>query len=131
MTLDFEGKRSYRITVEVSDRADPLDDPDMAIDARQNVTVTVTNVNEAPVVTGVETAVLRGERQQRGGELQRDGPGAGHVHVDGVGQRPSDFWISQQRGQLYFRTPPSYEAGATYDVTVIATDDDDGQGPSP
>ena len=33
VTLDYEGKRSYRITVEVSDRADPLDDPDMAIDA--------------------------------------------------------------------------------------------------
>ena len=52
VTLDFEGKRSYRFTVEVSDRADPLDDQDMAIDARKSVTVTVTNVNEAPAVTG-------------------------------------------------------------------------------
>ena len=35
----------------------------------------------------------------------------------------TNFWISE-RGQLYFATPPSFEAGTTYDVTVIATDDD-------
>ena len=52
VALDYEGKRTYRFTVEVSDRADPLDDPDTAIDDRQSVTVTVTNVNEAPEVTG-------------------------------------------------------------------------------
>ena len=34
----------------------------------------------------------------------------------------SDFWISQ-RGQLYFRTPPSYEVRESYSVNVRAEDD--------
>ena len=118
--LDFEGKRSYRFTVEVSDRADPLDDPDMAIDARQNVTVTVTNVNEAPEVTG-DTApsfVENGSNtvaSYTGTDPERD---TLTWTVSG-----SDFWISD-RGQLYFRSPPSYEQRTSYTVTVMAEDDD-------
>ena len=34
----------------------------------------------------------------------------------------SDFWISD-RGQLYFRTPPSFEQRTSYTVTVMAADD--------
>ena len=34
----------------------------------------------------------------------------------------SDFWISD-RGQLYFRSPPSYEQRTSYTVTVTAEDD--------
>ena len=117
--LDFEGKRSYRFTVEVSDRADPLDDPDMAIDARQNVTVTVTNVNEMPVVTGDDSPsfVENGSNavaSYTGTDPERD---TLTWTVSG-----NDFWISE-RGQLYFRTPPSYEQGASYRVTVTAEDD--------
>ena len=52
-TLDYEGKRTYRVTVEVTDGRDQNGDDDMdAIDDRQNVTITVTNVNEAPVISG-------------------------------------------------------------------------------
>ena len=36
----------------------------------------------------------------------------------------NDFWISS-RGQLYFRTPPSFEGQPSYQVTVTATDDDE------
>ena len=55
--LDYEGKRTYRVTVEVTDGRDENGDDDMdAIDDRQNVTITVTNVNEAPEVTGDTTA---------------------------------------------------------------------------
>ena len=57
--MDFEGKRTYRVTVEVTDGTDEKGYDDMdAIDDRQNVTVTVTNVNEAPVVTGAATASI-------------------------------------------------------------------------
>ena len=34
-----------------------------------------------------------------------------------------DFWVSL-RGQLYFRSPPSFEDRTNYQVTVIATDED-------
>ena len=119
--LDFEGKRSYRFTVEVSDRADPLDDPDMAIDARQNVTITVTNVNEAPEVTGDDSPSFQEDANSavatyRATDSERDSL---TWSVSG-----NDFWISS-RGQLYFRSPPSFEEQTTYSVTVTATDDDE------
>ena len=53
--LDFEGKRTYRVTVQVTDgRNRKGDDDNDAIDD----TITVTNVNEAPIVTGEATASL-------------------------------------------------------------------------
>ena len=55
--LDYETKRSYRVTVQVTDGYDRLgddEDPDV-IDARINVTINVTDVNEAPAVTGDTT----------------------------------------------------------------------------
>ncbi len=120
VTLDFEGKRSYRITVEVSDRADPLDDADMAIDAMQSVTVTVTNVNEMPVVTGAATASFvenssSAVARYTGTDPERD-------MLTWTVSDTANFWISQ-RGQLYFRSPPSYETQTNYTVTVMAEDD--------
>ena len=121
VTLDYEGKRSYRVTVEVTDGRDQNGDDDMdAIDDRQNVTITVTNVNEAPVITGdtapsVKENASSAVATYRATDPERDTL-TWSVSVD-------DFWISS-RGQLYFRTPPSYEAGQTYTVTVTATDDD-------
>ena len=52
--MDYEGKRTHRFTVQVTDGRDENGDDDMnAIDdGPLNVTVTVTNVNEAPEVTG-------------------------------------------------------------------------------
>ena len=122
VTLDYEGKRSYRVTVEVTDGRDQNGDDDMAaIDDRQNVTITVTNVNEAPEVTGDDapsfqedsTAVIA---SYAAADPERD---ALTWSVSG-----NDFWISS-RGQLYFRTPPTYEGQKTYQVTVTATDDDE------
>ena len=121
VTLDYEGKRSYRVTVEVTDGHDELGDDDMGeIDARRNVTIDVTDVNEAPAVTGdgavsVEENINRAIATYTGTDPERD---TLTWSVSG-----NDFWISD-RGQLYFRTPPSFEQGATYTVTVTATDDD-------
>ena len=120
--LDFEGKRTYRATVEVTDGRDQNGDDDMdAIDDTQAVTVTVTNVNEAPVVTGDDAP-----------SFQEDSSAAIATYAGADPERDTltwsvsvnDFWISS-RGRLYFRTPPSYEAGQTYTVTVTATDDDE------
>ncbi len=118
VTLDFEGKRSYRVTVEVSDRADPLDDPDMAIDDRQSVTVTVTNVNEAPVVTGAATASIEENSSSTLGSSTATDPERDTLTWTVSG---SDFWISDQ-GQLYFRSPPSYEGRTSYSIAVTAED---------
>ena len=119
--LDYEGKRSYRVTVEVTDGHDRLgDDDNDAIDARLNVTIGVTDVNEAPVVTGeaavtVEENINRGLATYAGTDPERD-------TLTWTTSNDTDFWISQ-RGQLYFRTPPSYEDQTSYTVTVTAEDD--------
>ena len=120
--LDYEGKRSYRVTVEVTDGKDQNGDDDMdAIDDRQNVTITVTNVNEAPVVTGDETPSFQEDSTTAIATYTATDPERDtltwSVSVD-------DFWISS-RGQLYFRTPPSFEVQTSYQVTVTATDDDE------
>ena len=101
--LDFEGKRSYRFTVEVSDRADPLDDQDMAIDDRQSVTVTVTNVNEAPAVTGEAAPTFAENGSNAVASYSAADPERDTLTWSVSG---SDFWISQ-RGHLYFRMPPA------------------------
>ena len=121
-TLDYEGKRSYRVTVEVTDGRDQNGDDDMdAIDDRQNVTITVTNVNEAPEVTGDATV-----------SYQEDSTTAIATYTATDPERDkftwtvsdtTNFWISQ-RGQLYFRSPPSFETPTNYTITVTATDDD-------
>ncbi len=122
VTLDYEGKRTYRVTVEVTDGTDQNGDEDMAaIDARRSVTITVTDVNEAPVVTGDDAP-----------SFQEDSSAAIATYTAADPERDTltwtvsnetEFWISQ-RGQLYFRTPPSFEARTSYTVTVTATDDD-------
>ena len=122
VTLDYEGKRSYRVTVEVTDGRDQNGDDDMdAIDDRQNVTITVTNVNEAPVVTGDATVsyqedVNRAIATYTAADPERD-------KFTWTVSDTTNFWISQ-RGQLHFHSPPSFETQESYTVTVTATDDD-------
>ena len=53
--LDFEVKRSYSVSVEVSDRKDADGNADTAIDDTIEVTVNVTNVDEDGVVTVMGT----------------------------------------------------------------------------
>ena len=120
--LDYEGKRTHRFTVQVTDGVDQNGDDDIAIDDTLNVTVTVTNVNEAPVVTGDNDPSFQ----------ENDSSAvASYTAADPEGDKftwsvddPTNFWISE-RGQLYFRSPPSYEGQESYTVTVTATDDDE------
>ena len=104
-TLDYEGKRSYRVTVEVTDGHDQLGDdesPDV-IDARQNVTINVTDVNEAPVVTGEGSAVRARKTSDRAIATYTAKDPEGDTLTWSVSGADSDnFWVSE-RGQLYFR----------------------------
>ena len=123
-TLDYEGKRSYRVTVEVTDGRDLNGDDDMdAIDDRQNVTITVTNVNEAPVVTGDTTPSVKENSSSMVARYTATDPERDTLTWSVPLQHRLSFWISD-RGQLYFRNLVSFESGARYGVVVIATDDD-------
>ena len=118
--LDYEGKRTYRVTVSVSDQLDQFGDLDDVIDDTINVVITLTDVNEAPVVTG-DTSPSFSENART--------PVATYSAADPErdtltwSTNNPDFWISN-RGQLYFAAPPSFEGGRSpYRVTVTATDD--------
>ena len=119
--LDFETKRTLRVTVEVTDGADSLGDPDSdAIDDRQSVTITLTDVNEAPVVTG-DALVGVAENLNRAVATYRATDPERNTLTWSVSN--DDFWISQQ-GQLHFAAPPSYEDGASYSVTIMVEDEE-------
>ena len=127
VTLDYEGKRSYRVTVEVTDGHDELgddEDPDVT-DARQNVTISVTDVNEAPVVTGEAAPSVQENSDRAIATYTAKDPERDTLTWLVSGADNDNFWVSD-RGQLYFATPPSFEGiQTTYSVTVTATDDDD------
>ena len=120
--LDFERKRTYGVTVEVTDGRDQNGDDDQgAIDDTINVTINVTDVNEAPVVTGEAGPTLEENTDRAIATYTGTDPDRDKL-IWSVSNN-DDFWISD-RGQLYFRTPPSFEDGATYPVNITATDDD-------
>ena len=122
VTLDYEGKRTHRFTVQVTDGSDENGDDDVSeVDARQNVTITVTNVNEAPEVTGDESPSFQEDANSAVATYRATDPERDTLTWS---VSDNDFWISS-RGQLYFRSPPSFEEQTTYEVTVTATDDDE------
>jgi len=120
--LDFETKRTLRVTVEVTDGANALGDPDEdAIDDRQSVTITLTDVNEAPTVSGDATPSFEENSDRPIATYTGTDPERGTLSwsVD----NDDDFFITQS-GQLYFASPPNYEDQTSYLVTITATDDD-------
>ena len=118
--LDFEEQQSHRVVVSVSDGADQNHDPDTMIDDTVNVVITVTDVNEAPVVTG-DTSPSFLENASTPVTTFTGVDPEGDPFLWSINNR--DFWISS-RGELYFSTPPSFESvSTTHMVTVSATDD--------
>ena len=122
-TLDYEGKRTHRFTVQVTDGRDQHGDDDLdAVDDTITVTITVTDVNEAPMVTGDATVSYQEESNSAVATYTAADPDQGDTVTWSV-SNDTEFWISEQ-GKLYFRSPPSFEVQTTYQVTVTATDDD-------
>ena len=122
VTLDYEGKRTHRFTVQVTDGRDENGDDDVnAVDASQNVTITVTNVNEAPEVTGDDSPSFQEDANSAVATYRATDPERDTLTWS---VSENDFWISSG-GQLYFRSPPSFEERTIYSVTVTATDDDE------
>ena len=122
LDLDYEGTRTYRVTVSVSDQADEFGDDDDVIDDTINVVITLTDVNEAPEVTGDTSPSFSENARTPVATYSAADPDRDTLtwSVNNL-----DLWISN-RGQLYFVTPPSFEGGRSpYRVTVTATDDGD------
>ena len=130
-----EGVTSHTLTVEVSDGLNSSDDEDLTIDDSIEVTITVTNVNEPPVVEGttaIDHAENAGTALANASYSATDPEGANIIWS--VGGIDKDFFAISSGGVLSFAAEPDFEAPAdsdrdnVYNVIVRASDgvnDDD------
>ena len=123
-TLDYETRKSYRVTVRALDSS--------AESAQITVTINVTDVDEPPELSEKGLAALGDGNvlyQENGsgavGQYTATGPNANNVSWRLSGRDASDFSISSA-GQLTFRSTPNFESPADsdrdniYDVMVAA-----------
>ena len=123
--LDKEKKDTYMVTVTATDPS--------GLNATVNVTIKVTNVDEAPEVTGMEsvrvpenTAVSTGVATYTATDDEDDKAGTAIIWTLSGGTDDGAFNITD--GVLTFKQSPNYEDPANtdneYEVTVVATDSD-------
>ena len=130
-----EGVTSHTLTVEVSDGLNSSDDEDLTIDDTIEVTITVTNVNERPMVMGtraIDHAENEGTALANASYSATDPEGANIIWS--VGGNDKGFFAISSGGVLSFAAEPDFEARPrdnTYEVTVRATEEDDGDRQTP
>ena len=126
-SLDHEAKSRYSVTVSVSDMLDDNGDPDTVIDDTVTVTIVVTDVNEAPEITGRDSV----DFAERGtGTVATYGvtdPERGTVIWEALEGTDRDAFTFSG-GVLRFSAPPDYESPTPpggdneYTVTLRASD---------
>ena len=128
-----EGVTSHTLTVEVSDGLNSSDDEDPAIDDSIEVTVTVTNVNEPPLVEGAR-AIDHAENEGTAlanARYSATDPERANIIWSLGGNDGGKFAISDS-GVLSFAAEPDFDIKGDrngdniYEVTVQATEEDDG-----
>ena len=132
--LDHESRDSYSFTMSVHDGKDVHGNADTTIDDTISVTVTVEDVDEPPVITGVTTI---GDYDENGtGDVATytaiDPEGDSNIAWSLAGPDWGDFDITG--GVLTFKNVPDYERPADsggnnqYEVIVQATDSNNKRG---
>ena len=118
--LDHETGSTYSVTVSVSDPFNPA--------VTQRVTINVTDVNEAPVVSGTQYFDFREDRGHwEVGNYSASDPEDDMITWSLSGPDVGDFQIDQS-GNLSFRQPPDADRPADqdrdnqYEVNVVASD---------
>ncbi|PCG14153.1 MULTISPECIES: cadherin domain-containing protein [Sphingomonas] len=114
---DYEtvGAGNFQVTIGASDGTQT---------ATRTFTVTVTNVNEAPVLAPTASVAID-ENQTAVTTIAATDPDAGQTLVYAIagGADGGRFTIDAATGQLAFRSAPDYESGQTsYQVQVLASD---------
>ena len=118
--LDSDTQATYSVTVSVRDNKDDQGASDTAEDDSITVSITVTDVNETPVVTG-DTSPEVAENSNGTVEMYvADDPENGSITWSLSGTHADDMDISG--GDLTFKSPPDHEEQATYNVIVQAFD---------
>ena len=131
--LDRETKSSYSVTVSVSDGKDAQGDADPATDDTINVTITITNVVEAPAFPSTEDGARSVEENTPAGRNIGDpvAATAGDNHpltytLDETAA--ASFDIVATTGQLRTKASLDYETEPSYSVTVSVSDSRDADG---
>ena len=125
--LDHEAKSRYSVTVSVSDRLDDNGDPDDVIDDTIRVTIVVTDVNEAPEITGRDNVDFAEHGTGTVATYGVTDPERGTVVWEALEGTDRDAFTFSG-GVLRFKTPPDFEdptdAGGDneYVVTLRASD---------
>ena len=122
--LDYETKTSYMVTVIATDS--------YGMSSSIDVTITVTDVNEGPEVTGLDrTDYAENGEVAVATYTATDPEDAGAIKWSlAAGDDAEDFEIGESSGVLTFAETPDYEMAADgdtnneYTVTVVATDAD-------
>ena len=119
VALDRETKQTYTVTVTAADPSNLSD--------TITVTITVSNVNEAPVIGFAASIDYAENRRDRIATYTATDPEQDTITWSLSGDDSEDFFISGT-GELTFNTPPDHEAPADadtnnrYEITVQAFD---------
>ena len=129
--LDHEAKAEYSVIVQVSDLKGPIGQPDSEIDATVEVSITVTNVNEPPVITGPTAVSFPENGTGVVGTYSATDPEGDDISWDLRGEDHDDFTLNST-GDLTFAEPPDFESPGdsysdniynVYNVTLAAKED--------
>ena len=125
--LNYEGKRSYSVTVSVTDNKNADDSSNSAIDDRIDITIKVINVNESPEISGATSTNFAENGTRSVATFTGRDPEGGSVTWTLHGTDSAYFAISNN-GVLSFDRTPDYEdprdsgRNNVYHVTVQASD---------
>ena len=110
---DFETKSSYTATVTASDGIN---------ETSQVITVNVTNVNDAPVITSSATFSAAENQTEIGTVTATDADGGDSVTFAVSGSDAASLSINSSSGLLTFASAPDFETKSSYTATVTASD---------
>ena len=132
--LDRETKSSYHLAVTVSDGKNIYGNSNSAIDDSIDVTIKVTNVNEAPVFdanapTGLNVVENTAAGEDIGSRVTATDPDVGDTLTYSLDTDDgAAFEIDTTNGQIMTKDVLDREAKDTYTVTVSVTDGKDAAG---
>ena len=108
---DYESKSSYVISINVSDSEDT---------SSQELTINISNVNEAPTLSGTGSVSVE-ENQTDVKSISSSDPEGDSISYSLSGTDGSDFSITGS-GFISFNTAPDYETKNSYSITITASD---------
>jgi Ca2+-binding RTX toxin-like protein len=108
---DYETKTSYSVTVNVSDGTSTTS---------QALTINISNINEAPTISGLASSITVNENQTSVVTVSASDPDSS-ISYSVSGTDASSFSINSS-GVITFNSAPDYETKSSYSVTVNVSD---------